>query len=287
ETYYKNDNALFTFEVEEGKEVEATDAIYEVIGEDNALAGDALDVAISQKATGQETFNAAAILVPIVILILILSTSSWLEPTFLITSILTTSSWFDPIFFLIAISLSILINLGTNIFVGNISFIPQSVAPILQLAVSLDYAIFLLHRFDDFREEVDDPVEALTLAIKRSFPAITASAATTFFGFLALTFMNFEIGADLGINLVKGIVLSFISVMIFLPALTLLLYPLIEKTSHKQWLPTKYNVGKYILKLRFPALILIAIIIIPAFFAQSNTSFIYGMGDIPEDTREG
>src|SRR5699024_168110 len=69
ETYYKNDNALFTFEVEEGKEVEATDAIYEVIGEDNALAGDALDVAISQKATGQETFNAAAILVPIVILI--------------------------------------------------------------------------------------------------------------------------------------------------------------------------------------------------------------------------
>src|SRR5690625_7854301 len=78
ETYYKNDNALFTFEVEEGKEVEATDAIYEIIGEDNALAGDALDVAISQKATGQETFNAAAILVTIVILILILCKLSWI-----------------------------------------------------------------------------------------------------------------------------------------------------------------------------------------------------------------
>src|SRR5699024_11322862 len=97
--YYKNDNALFTFEVEEGKEVEATDAIYEVIGEDNALAGDALDVAISQKATGQETFNAAAILVPIVIVILILSTSSWIE----------------PIFFLIAIAISIIINLAMKI----------------------------------------------------------------------------------------------------------------------------------------------------------------------------
>src|SRR5699024_3686258 len=142
-----------------------------------------------------ETFNAAAILDPIVILILILSTSSWIE----------------PIFFLIAIGISILINLGTNIFVDEISFISKSIAPILQLAVALDYAIFLLHRFDDFREEVDDPVEAMSLAIKRSFPAITASAATTFFGFLALTFMNFEIGADLGINLVKGIVLSFIS----------------------------------------------------------------------------
>src|SRR5699024_632112 len=162
------------FEVEEGKEVEATDAIYEIIGEDNALAGDALDVAISQKATGQETFNAAAILVPIVILILILSTSSWIE----------------PIFFLIALGISILI--------------------------------------------------------------------------------NFESAADRWISLGKGIVLSFISVMTFLPALTLLLSPLIDKTSHKQWLPTKYNVGKYILKFRFPALILIAIILVPAFFAQSN-----------------
>src|SRR5690625_7015769 len=99
-TYYKTDNTLVTCEVEEGKEVEATDAIYEIIGEDNALAGDALDVAISQKATGQETFNAAAILVPIVILILILSTSSWIE----------------PIFFLIAIGISILINFRNNIF---------------------------------------------------------------------------------------------------------------------------------------------------------------------------
>ncbi|HLR59237.1 MAG TPA: MMPL family transporter [Pseudogracilibacillus sp.] len=271
ETYYKNENALFTFEVEEGKEVTATDEIYKVIGEDNALAGDALDVAISQKATGQETFNAAAILIPIVILILVLSTTSWIE----------------PLFFLVAIGISILINLGTNLFIGEISFISQSVAPILQLAVSLDYAIFLLHRFDDYKKEIEDPVEAMTLAIKRSFPAITASAATTFFGFMALTFMNFEIGADLGINLVKGILLSFISIMIFLPALTLLFFPLIEKTRHKQWVPNKYNLGKYVVKLKFPALILIAIIIIPAFFAQSNTSFIYGMGELPEDTRAG
>ncbi len=271
ETYYQNDNALFTFEVEEGKEVVATDEVYKVIGEDNALAGDALDVAISQKATGQETFNAAAILIPIVILLLVLSTTSWIE----------------PVFFLVAIGISILINLGTNIFIGEISFISQSVAPILQLAVSLDYAIFLLHRFDDYKKEIDDPVEAMTLAIKRSFPAITASAATTFFGFMALTFMNFEIGADLGINLVKGILLSFISIMIFLPALTLLLYPLVEKTRHKQWIPSKYNIGKYIVKLRFPALILVAIIIVPAFLAQSNTSFIYGMGEPPEDTRAG
>lgn len=271
ETYYKDDNALFTFHVEEGKEVEATDTIYEVIGKDNAMAGDALNTAISQKATGQETFNAAAILIPIIILILLLSTRSWIE----------------PVFFLTAIGISILINLGTNIFIGEISFISQAVAPILQLAVSLDYAIFLLHSFDDYRNEMESPHEAMKLAMKRSFPAIAASASTTFFGFLALTFMNFEIGADLGLNLVKGILLSFLSVMIFLPALTLMFYHWIDKTHHKQWIPTKYNIGKYLIKLRIPVLVLIAILIVPAFFAQSKTNFIYGMGDLPENTREG
>lgn len=271
ETYYKNNHALFTFEVEEGKEVAATDTIYEVIGEDDALSGDALDVAISQKTTGSESMNAALILVPIIILILLLSTSSWIE----------------PVFFLIAIGVSILINLGTNIFIGEISFISQSVAPILQLAVSLDYAIFLLHRFDDFRKETDNPEEAMKLAMKKSFPAITASAATTFFGFMALTFMNFEIGADLGMNLVKGILLSFLSVMIFLPALTLMFYHFIDKTQHKPWIPTKYQIGKYLIKLRIPILVIVALLIVPAFLAQSKTDFVYGMGEHPEQTRAG
>lgn len=271
ETYYKDNNALFTFHVEGGKEVAATDAVYDLIGKEGALSGEALDTAISQEATGEETFNAAAILVPIIILILLLSTRSWIE----------------PVFFLTAIGISILINLGTNIFIGEISFISQAVAPILQLAVSLDYAIFLLHSFDDYRNQMDSPEEAMKLAMKRSFPAIAASASTTFFGFLALTFMEFEIGADLGLNLVKGILLSFLSVMILLPALTLMFYRWIDKTHHKQWLPTKYNIGKYFLKLRIPALVLVAMIIIPAFLAQSNTNFLYGMGELPEDTRAG
>lgn len=271
ETYYKNNYALFTFEVEGGKEVEATDTIYEMIGEENALAGEALDVAISQKATGQETLNAALILVPAVIIILLLSTTSWIE----------------PLFFLTAIGVSILINLGTNVFVGEISFISQSVAPILQLAVSIDYAIFLLHRFDDFRQRIDDPTEAMKRAIKKSFPAITTSASTTFFGFMALTFMDFEIGADLGLNLVKGILLSYLSVIIFLPALTVMFYRFIDKTKHKPFIPSKYNVGQFFVRFRIPMLVVIALLIVPAFLAQSKTNFIYGMGDPPADTRAG
>ncbi|SFA94039.1 hypothetical protein SAMN04488072_10437 [Lentibacillus halodurans] len=271
ESYYENGNALFSFHIEEGKEVEATDAIYELIGDENAMSGDALDTAISQEMTGQESMNAALILVPIIILILLLSTRSWIE----------------PVFFLTAIGVSVLINLGTNIFIGEISFITQAVAPILQLAVSLDYAIFLLHSFDDYRKETADPKEAMQLAMKRSFPAIAASASTTFFGFTALTFMEFGLGADLGLNLVKGILLSFVSVMIFLPALTLMFYKWIDKTQHKQFLPSVYKVGKYVMKLRIPALLIVMILIVPSFLAQSQTNFLYGTGGHPEDTRAG
>lgn len=271
EAYYKNDNALFTIDVEDGMEIEATEAIYEIIGEDNALTGEAVDTAVAQEATGSETLNAALILIPIIIIILILSTTSWIE----------------PVFFLTAIGVSVLINMGTNIFIGEISFISQAVAPILQLAVSLDYAIFLLHSFNDHRKRIDDPKVAMKKAMQRSFTAITASAATTFFGFMALTFMNFEIGADLGLNLVKGILLSFLSVMIFLPALTVRFYSLIDKTSHKQLVPNKFNIGKHLLKLRIPIIVIIAIIIFPAYLAQSETNFLYGMGEHPSNSRAG
>ncbi|API91614.1 MULTISPECIES: RND family transporter [unclassified Virgibacillus] len=269
ESYYKNGNGLFSFHIEEGKEVKTTDAIYQLIGEKNAMSGEALDTATSQKMTGKETVYATALLVPIIILILILSTRSWAE----------------PVFFLTAIGISVLINLGTNIFIGEISFITQSVAPILQLAVSLDYAIFLLHSFADYRKQTDSPAEAMQMAIKRSFPAIAASASTTFFGFIALAFMDFEIGADLGLNLVKGIVLSFISVMVFLPTLTLMFYHWIDKTEHKQLLPSIRNVGKTLTKFRIPALIILLILIIPSFLGQSKTNFIYGIGEQPEASR--
>nr|WP_047986484.1 MMPL family transporter [Ornithinibacillus californiensis] len=271
ETYYKNNNALFTFSVASGKEVAATDAIYDLIGEEGAMSGEALNTATQQKMAVTETMYAAALLVPIIVLILILSTNSWIE----------------PVFFLTAIGVSVLINLGTNIFIGEVSFVTQSVAPILQLAVSLDYAIFLLHSFSDYRQKVSDPTEAMRMAMKRSFPAIIASASTTFFGFIALTFMEFEIGSDLGLNLVKGIVLSFISVMVFLPALTLMFYKWIDKTQHKPILPSIKNLGKRVVKVKIPSLLIVLILIVPAFLAQGQTNFIYGIGEQPENTRAG
>src|SRR5699024_9756428 len=155
------------------------------------------------------------------------------------------------------------------------------------LAVSLDYAIFLLHSFQDYRKTEEIPEMAMYKAIKRSFPAIIASASTTFFGFIALSFMNFEIGSDLGLNLVKGILLSFLSVMIFLPALVLMFYKWIDKTKHRQFVPDFHGIGAWVMKLRLPVLLIIAILIVPAFLAKDHTSFIYGIGEQSADTRAG
>nr|WP_078556544.1 MMPL family transporter [Bacillus alkalicellulosilyticus] len=271
ETYYKNDKALFSIGIREGEEVAVTNEIYALIGDDNAMAGEAVDTATQQSMAVTETLYAAALLVPIIIIILVVSTTSWVE----------------PVFFLTAIGVSILINLGTNIFIGEVSFVTQSVSPVLQLAVSLDYAIFLLHSFSSYRKKMGSPEEAMQMAIKKSFPAIGASAATTFFGFLALTLMNFEIGADLGLNLVKGIVFSFISIMIFLPALTLCFFKWIDKTQHKSFVPDFTKVGDFVMKVRFPTLIIVLLLIVPSFLAQNNTSFTYGIGEQPETTRSG
>ena len=167
---------------------------------------------------------------------------------------ITTTSWFEPVLFLSVLGIAILINMGTNIVFGEVSFVTFSVSPILQLAVSLDYAIFLLHTFADERARQATVEDAMVVAMRRSASTIAASATTTLFGFAALAFMQFQIGADLGINLVKGIVFSFATVMVLLPALTMLLYRLIDRTSHRRLMPTFANVGSVLSKVRIPCL---------------------------------
>ncbi len=271
EGFYKDGNALYTVTIEKGREVETSQAIRDLIGSGNALSGEAPELAAMQLATGSEVMNAVAILLPVIIAILIISSTSWIE----------------PVLFLAAIGVSILVNMGTNIFFGEISFMTNSVSPILQLAVSLDYAIFLLHSFADHRQKCADVTEAMRLAVKDSFSTVAASAATTLFGFLALVFMDFRIGADMGLILAKGIVLSFVSVMIFLPALTLLTFKLIDKTRHRPFMPAFRNVNRALSKLAMPVLILVALFIIPAFLGQGHTGFLYGNSILDETTPSG
>lgn len=270
ESYFKDNNALISLSIEGGKEKDTVQAIYDLIGEDNAAAGEAINIAETQAMSVSEVLNAMVILLPIIIIILLLSTNSWIE----------------PLLFLFTIGVAILINMGTNIIFGEISFITRTVSPILQLAVSLDYAIFLLHSFNNYRED-HDPETAMKLAMKQALPTVAASAATTIVGFAALIFMRFGIGADLGLNLLKGIVFSFIAVMVFLPVLTLMFYKVIDKTKHRKLMPDLKSTGNLLLKARVPFLILALVVVIPSFLAQSNTEFMYGMGSVTTASRVG
>lgn len=271
EAYYKENTALYSVSIKEGCELPATNAIYKIIGEKNALSGEAVNTATAQRMSVSEALGATAILVPLILIILLLSTSSWLH----------------PLLFLITIGISVLISMGTNALFGEVSFMTQSISPILQMAVSLDYAIFLLHSFEDARSRTEDVGKAMQLAMKRSFSSIAASAATTMFGFMALAFMKFRIGADLGINLIKGIILSYLSVMIFLPALILISYKWIDKTKHKPIIPRFEGIGKVVDKLRIPCLVLALVILLPSFLAQNHNSYIYGTGAIAPNSRSG
>lgn len=268
--YYKDNNALMTLSIESGKETSAVNAIYKLIGENNAAAGEAVNAAESQAMSVSEVLNAMLILLPIIIIILIIS----------------TTSWFEPLLFLLTIGIAIVINMGTNIIFGEVSFITQTVSPILQLAVSLDYAIFLLHSFRSYRFS-HEPKEAMLLAMKQALPTVAASAATTVIGFAALIFMRFGIGADLGLNLLKGIILSFISVMVFLPVVTLMCYKVIDKTKHRKLMPDFKQSGKLFMKVRIPFLILALVAVLPSFLAQSHTQFMYGMGGVTNASRVG
>ena len=270
ETYYLNDRALYTITIENGKEISAVRSIRNLIGDENQVAGDAVNSAAMQEMSGSEVSNAMFILIPVVLLILILTSGSWLE----------------PLLFLLSIGMAVVINMGTNLIFGEVSFVTQSVAPILQMAVSLDYAIFLLHSFREYREQFT-PEVAMAKAMKRALSSVTASAATTVVGVLALLFMRFGIGADLGIVLVKGVILSFVSVMLFLPVLTLLAYPLLEKTAHKPFLPSFQKAGKFFVRISLPLLIVAVIVVVPAYLAQSKTQYMYGTETTAAVTRAG
>jgi predicted RND superfamily exporter protein len=183
--------------------------------------------------------------------------------------------------------MSIVMNMGTNIVFKDVSFITSSVSPILQLGCSLDYAVFLLHSFGRHRSEHEKPETAMFYAIKESFAAVAASASTTLFGFIALVFMSFLIGVDLGINLAKGIIFSFLSCTIFLPALALSAVKLIDRTSHKQFLPSFDKFCKVLLRLSVPVTLIVVIVIVPCFLGQQRSNFLYGSEGVAASNRTG
>ena len=194
--------------------------------------------------------------------------------------------WLVPFVFLASIGMCILFNLGSNYFFGEISYITKALSAVLQLAVTMDYSIFLWHSYNEQLEHTTDHKEAMAAAIHETFASVLGSSITTVAGFIALCFMSFTLGRDLGIVMAKGVVLGVIGCVTILPSMILLLDKPLQKTRHKSLIPDMSGFSKGVCK-RFPVfLVIFALLIGPAYYGYSktNSEVYYDMGQcLPED----
>lgn len=195
-------------------------------------------------------------------------------------------SWLVPFVFLASIGMMILLNLGTNYFLGEISYITKALSAVLQLAVTMDYSIFLWHSYNEQRTRCDDNKAAMAVAIKETLASVVGSSITTVAGFIALCFMSFTMGRDLGIVMAKGVLLGVLGCVTVLPALILVFDKPLQKTKHKSLIPNMGGFAKGVVRI-FPVFIVIfALLIPPAYYGYSKTNdeVYYDMGQcLPED----
>ena len=264
ETYYKDNNALFTVTIAEDKCIEAVDEIRAVIGEDNAMSGDAVSTALATTSTVEQILKITIFAVICVFVILLITTPSWIEPLVVLGGI----------------GVAVVLNMGTNLIFGEISFVTNAAGSILQLAVSLDYSVFLMHRYEECLKNDPDPKNAMVDALCKSTTSILSSGLTTVIGFVALVFMRFGIGPDLGLALAKGIAISLIVVFVFMPVFILALHKPLQKTKHRPILPSFKKFSKVVYRTMIPMVCVFAIFVAPSFLASNENAFFYGSSEI-------
>lgn len=195
-------------------------------------------------------------------------------------------SWLIPFVFLASIGAAILLNLGSNWFMGEISYITKALSAVLQLAVTMDYSIFLWHSYNEQRAIYPDKCEAMAHAISATLTSVVGSSITTIAGFLALCFMSFTLGRDLGILMAKGVLLGVLSCVTVLPSLILLLDKPLQKTRHRSILPKMDGLAKGVTKV-FPLFLALFVVLAPVFYFaydKTNDEVYYDMGQcLPED----
>lgn len=195
-------------------------------------------------------------------------------------------NWLTPLVFLISIGMMIVLNLGSNFFLGEISYITKALSAVLQLAVTMDYSIFLWHSYNEQKRRTDDKHEAMATAIHHTFTSVLGSSVTTIAGFIALCFMTFTLGRDLGIVMAKGVLLGVIGSVTVLPSLILILDPLLTKASHRPLIPDMTKLSKGVVKV-FPVFLIVFVMLIPpAFYGyqKTNDEVYYDMAEcMPED----
>ena len=264
EEYYKDNNALIKIFFSTGNyDVLTADAINNIRevceGLEVNLSGQAVDATASRTSISSEMTTILLIAILIVLVILTFTSRSWLE----------------PLVYLIVIGCAIVINMGTNLILGEISFITQSISAIMLIALEMDYCIVLCSRYREEESKGLEPVEAMKSALANSFTAIIASSCTVMAGLIALMFMDFSIGFDIGAVLAKGVFISILAVLFFMPSVLLILSKLISKTKHRSFLPKMDKIGTFASKMKVVFPVIFVCIIIVGVFLQTGVSFNY------------
>lgn len=221
------------------------------------MRGEVLENAHARGVASKQLLVIMAIIVPICIIILILASKSYIE----------------VLLILLTLGVAIILNTGTNVFLSDISFITMTMAMALQLAMSFDYSLFMIHRYHEYRHLGKE--KAIKLAWQKSFKSITTSSLTTIFGFMALMFMQYKIGFDMGFVLAKGILFSYLAVILLLPIGLYYADDWIKKTMHRPFLPNMAFIGHFVFKARYLLLVSLVVIAIGGYYFQDQNTYLY------------
>lgn len=198
--------------------------------------------------------------------------------------LLTMESTVLPFVLLANIGIAVLYNFGTNVFLGEISYITKAIAAVLQLGVTMDYSVFLYRRYEEERGNYDDKRDAMAQAIVAAFRSLSGSSLTTVAGFAALCFMRLTLGRDIGVVMMKGVVLGVATVILVLPSLVLLADKQIDKHKHKSLLPDFTGLNRFILRHRVAIVVISVVLVLPAYYAQKHASVYYKLDEsLPRD----
>ena len=254
----------------------SADSTMEAIEEIRSIAGKQCFLS-GMSAIVTDTKNLAERETPVYVLIAVLLSTLVLG--------ITMDSFFVPVLFLLSIGMAIIYNLGSNIFLGEISYITKALSAVLQLGVTMDYSIFLMHSYEEQQVRfAGDKKRAMAHAISQTFSSVIGSSITTVAGFIALCFMSFTLGKDIGIVMAKGVVFGVITCVTILPSMILCCDKLIEKTKHKPLLPDISRLSDKVTKKYLVYVGIFLILLVPAIYGNSHTDVYYNLDEtLPED----
>lgn len=260
---------IFSTTTSDSKTMEAIEELRKIGGKQCFVSGMSAVVTDTKKLSDSET--------PIYVGVAVLL-------SFLVISI-TMDSFLVPLFFLLSIGMAIVYNLGTNVFMGQISYITQALTAVLQLGVTMDYSIFLWHSYKEYQERYpEDHKRAMSHAISNTLVSVVGSSFTTVAGFISLCFMSFTLGMDLGIVMAKGVVIGVICCVTVLPAMILIFDKPIRKTSHKPLMPDFAFLSRGITKHYIIFAAIMVVMLVPTIFCYKNTSVYYALDEtLPKD----